>query len=70
MTTALQYCLIQEPGSAIQSKSVDFTSDSEILSNVWKCEDQSQYQFIYKQYMILMEIIRSHFDNYITDNVQ
>ncbi|XP_071540795.1 uncharacterized protein [Panulirus ornatus] len=70
MTTALQYCLLQEPGSAIQSKAADFTSDSEIVSNVWKCEDQSQYQFIYKQYMILMETFQSHFDKYVADNVE
>ncbi|KAG7159436.1 Zinc finger protein 577-like [Homarus americanus] len=68
MTSALQFSLIQEPGSTLHPKSTDFTtSESDMVSSVWPCQDRSQYQFIYKQYMMLMETFQSHFNHHAND---
>nr|XP_045601551.1 myoneurin-like [Procambarus clarkii] len=69
MSSALQFCLAQDPNSDFEPKSIEFTAcDSETISSVWPCQDSSQYQFIYKQYMILMEIFQSHFNYHIGNN--
>ncbi|KAK8378750.1 hypothetical protein O3P69_009458 [Scylla paramamosain] len=60
MTTALQNCLVQQPDSSKISQMGE-------LGSALTCHTHTQYQFIYKQYRAVQEILTTHFAHYITD---
>lgn len=63
ISTTLQNCLLHEPAQGASK-----TAQLEGMEGALPCLTQTQYQFIYKQYRLVQEVLLRHFAHHISDN--